>query len=366
MKIKIIHFFIIFIISNIHISCQDKNKENKKDKTEKDEGEYTQKELKQGYAKMSEIKELMMNKAFGEAEIVIDEMLEKWKGKNEKLTLFLTIWLSEIYFHQGRYKEHTILAEKVLGFVEDSNQLAILVAIWGNVGVSYAMIGQYEKGKEYLNKTLKSIEEHSVTESQKAYTKNSTLLALAYIEYRKRNYKEAEKWLEKSREYVKELKFENYEKSIASTDLQFAKVAFAQKEYQKAEDLLTKSITLFREYGNNEIDIANCELGFAALLHHKKKYQKTIEMLEKNVEVYKQNNLKTGSNYITSLLLLASSYQELDKLDNKELIIQLLREAHKLTSQSYGKSHPKTKSLNEILEDNNINIHKSWRKYWEL
>ncbi len=251
---------------------------------------------------ISNARELYDSGNFVEASNVYLEGLKQTKSIEE--TALIWAELCWTFYKLEKFEQVIDAAENVLSF---DVQYAMREDLYRLMGFSYSYLGQDDKSREFLQK---SIEIDNESEKQKY-----VYYELAKLEFRNQNYSESQKQLDLVEDFFKE-KAEDYWRSLL-----FFK-GF-NNYYQQNIDEAETVFKLLIEKSEDAISKSNGYYGLAYITFEKKDFLETVNICEKVT--------KLNSNFfdMESLgFLMAASFYSLGRYDVFKLYFEQMKKSY--------------------------------------
>ena len=189
-------------------------------------------------------------------------------------------------------------------------------ACYGSLGTIYQSVGEYEKAREHLEKSI-AIHKEIRDRNGEAYCYGS--LGTVYISLGE--YKKAREHLEKSLAIHREIGNRKGEANCFET---FGTVYRLLGEYKKAREQLEKSIAIYKEIRDRNREAA-CYGSLGTIYQSVSEYEKAKEHLEKSLAIHKEigNGVGEAASYanLGAMYTSVDEYEKASKHLNKSLAI---------------------------------------------
>lgn len=194
--------------------------------------------------------------------------------------------LAGIYSQNGFHQKAITERLKVLENAKEIKDYPSICYAYGNLAMINFKVNEYDKVKKYIDSTTIFVD--SVKNRQQKIM-SKLFLANLKVDYNLRldNISEAEKYLDDSKELVKQTSAPDFFERM-SYEYQ-AKVFLKKKDYAKAENVLKKILALKGQEGQDD-KVKKAEKEIAKLYGLKGQYKKAYEHLDTYLKLEEANN----------------------------------------------------------------------------
>lgn len=193
------------------------------------------------------------------------------------------------YLNSSRYSLKSIKLAKENGFTR------LMGVNYNNLGVIAMRQGDFENGKEYLEKAIAIYEQ----QEYKIDALSHSYQTLAAISYSEGKLDKAQQQFELGYKYA--LRTNNI-KTLASCSNGLAALHFRKEEYQKALKGYQKALSYVRQFENGDKETAGILNNIAIVYRNMEKYDKAIETLKESLVLAKKSDSKEDIKKTYSLL----------------------------------------------------------------
>lgn len=222
------------------------------------------------------------------------------------------------YFNMGNMPKAKILAEEAVALDTKTGNLPNLALSKGALGVGFFMLGEWDKGEQYLNEAL------SLSQKLKQWQQEEgNYWFLGWLQFIKENYHKALEFFEKANAVYEKAGAE-YDKMSDSFLLISTYIELG--ELEKAEKLLNDFRRFALETKNKELT-ATAEAIEGCLLRAQKGWEESLEHFGKSLKQYEALGARRWNVYLFAKLVLseyARTYLERGEKGDKEKAHDLL------------------------------------------
>ena len=193
--------------------------------------------------------------------------------------------LGNVYRSVGEYEKAREHLEKSLAIQKEIGDRNGEATSYANLGAVYGSVGEYEKAREHLEKSLAIQKEIGDRNGESSSHGNLGNVYLSVGEYEK-----AREHLEKSLAIRKEIGDRNGE---ATSYLNLGNIYLSVGEYEKGREHIEKSLAIHREIGGRNGE-ASCYTNLGNVYQFVGEYEKAREHLEKSLAIRKEIGDRNG------------------------------------------------------------------------